>query len=255
MQTNSLSAVSAARKLDFSSATLHILAMLLMLLDHLWATIVPGQEWLTCLGRVAFPIFAFLAAEGYFHTHNFKRYCLRLLLFALISEVPFNLMYGGQPLYPFHQNVLWTFLIALLGMRLLDLARSKMKLWLFVPTAALLVLLFTGIGQLAMVDYFGAGVLTVFVFYFFHGRNWWCFVGQLIGLGFIHIHLLGSMYYPIIVFGHEFHLVQQGLALLALLPIWLYHGRQGHHSKPFQYLCYAFYPVHILILVLLSMLH
>ena len=49
----------------------------------------------------------------------------------------------------------------------------------------------------------------------------------------------------------EFEIWQQGLALLALLPIWLYRGRQGYHSKPFQYACYAFYPVHMLILVLI----
>ena len=47
----------------------------------------------------------------------------------------------------------------------------------------------------------------------------------------------------------EFELCQQGLALLALIPIWLYRGRQGYHSKPFQYICYAFYPVHMLLLV------
>ena len=52
------------------------------------------------------------------------------------------------------------------------------------------------------------------------------------------------------VFGMEFELCQQGLALLALVPIWLYRGRQGCHSKPFQYACYAFYPVHMLLLVL-----
>ena len=48
----------------------------------------------------------------------------------------------------------------------------------------------------------------------------------------------------------EFEVCQQGLALLALIPIWLYRGRQGYHSKPFQYVCYAFYPVHMLVLVL-----
>ena len=48
----------------------------------------------------------------------------------------------------------------------------------------------------------------------------------------------------------EFELCQQGLALLALIPIWLYRGRQGHHSKPFQYACYAFYPAHMLVLAI-----
>ena len=71
------------KKFNLSVATLHILAMTLMLMDHLWATLLPAQEWLTCAGRVAFPIFAFMTVEGYFHTHSFKKYMLRLLAFAL----------------------------------------------------------------------------------------------------------------------------------------------------------------------------
>ena len=69
---------------DISAAALHIIAMTLMLMDHLWATLLPAKEWLTCAGRVAFPIFAFMAVEGYFHTRNFKKYMLRMLLFAVL---------------------------------------------------------------------------------------------------------------------------------------------------------------------------
>ena len=101
-----------------------------------------------------------------------------------------------------------------------------------------------------MVDYYGAGVLTVFAFYIFRGRKWWCLLGQVLTLYWINVVLLGGLMYPIRLFGMEFELCQQGLALLALVPIWLYRGRQGCHSKPFQYACYAFYPVHMLLLVL-----
>ena len=106
------------------------------------------------------------------------------------------------------------------------------------------------LGTLGMTDYYGAGVLTVFAFYLFRGRKWWCLLGQVLTLYWINVVLLGGLMYPIRLFGMEFELCQQGLALLALVPIWLYRGRQGCHSKPFQYACYAFYPVHMLLLVL-----
>lgn len=206
---------------------------------------------MTGVGRLAFPIFAFLIAEGYFHTHDFKRYMLRLFVFALISEIPFNLMYGATIFYPYHQNVIWTFLIALSGIWLIDRAKQRFTGWLWTPIAALIVLLGALIGTVGMTDYYGAGVLMVFVFYFFHGRNWWCMAGQLLGMYWLNVHLLGSMYYSIRVFGVKIDFVQQGLALLALIPIWLYRGRQGAHSKGFQYFCYAFYPAHIIVLVLI----
>ena len=132
MQTKS---AATLRLPDLSASSLHILAMGLMLLDHLWATIVPGQDWMTCAGRLAYPIFAFLLAEGYAHTSSFRRYASRLLFWAVVSEIPFNLMYSSQAIYPYHQNVLWTLLIALCAMRLADLVREKLPVWLGLPAA------------------------------------------------------------------------------------------------------------------------
>lgn len=240
---------SASKNFELTAAVLHIIAMTLMLMDHLWATLLPAREWLTCAGRVAFPIFAFMAVEGYFHTRNFKKYILRMLLFAVLSEIPFDLMYGGTWFYPVHQNVLWTFLLSLLGVWLMEQVRKKGKTWMYLLVCVLVVPAGLVLGTLCMVDYYGVGILTVFVFYFLHGRKWWCFLGQLAALYWLNVELLGGLMYPVQLFGMEFELCQQGLALLALIPIWLYRGRQGYHSKPFQYLCYAFYPVHMLLLV------
>ena len=240
---------SASKNFELTAAVLHIIAMTLMLMDHLWATLLPAREWLTCAGRVAFPIFAFMAVEGYFHTRSFKKYILRMLLFAVLSEIPFDLMYGGTWFYPVHQNVLWTFLLGLLGVWLMEQVRKKGKTWMYLLVCVLVVPAGLVLGTLCMGDYYGVGVLTVFVFYFLHGRKWWCFLGQLAALYWLNVELLGGLMYPVQLFGMEFELCQQGLALLALIPIWLYRGRQGYHSKPFQDLCYAFYPVHILLLV------
>ncbi len=122
-----------------SSFTLHILAMIFMLCDHMWATVIPGNLWLTCVGRLAFPIFAFLIVEGFFHTSNFKKYILRLFVFALLSEIPFNLMYSGSWIYPFHQNVLWSFLLALLFLKLIEVLKKKWKAWIFYPVHMLIL--------------------------------------------------------------------------------------------------------------------
>ena len=242
------------KKAGLSSAFLHVLAMALMLCDHLWGTIVPGNDWLTCIGRIAFPIFAFLTVEAYFHTRNLKKYILRLLVFALISEIPFNLAMGSRIFYPIHQNVLWTFLISLGLIHWNEKARAKGKLWRRILVGVLSVLAASVAGLLTMVDYYHAGILTVLVFYFFRQKKWWSCVGQVICLWYIHVEMLGGFGYELELFGESFFFVRQGLALLALIPIWLYRGRQGYRGKCFRYFCYAFYPVHLLILGLLKML-
>ena len=83
-------------------------------------------------------------------------------------------MYGGTVFYPVHQNVIWTLLLGLLGIRLMEAARAKGKPWLYVLTCAAVVVLGFALGTLGMVDYYGAGVLTVFAFLFFRERKWWC---------------------------------------------------------------------------------
>ena len=75
----------SARTFGLSGLDLKLLAMAFMLCDHMWATVIPGNDWLTCVGRLAFPIFAFQLAEGYAHTRDVKDYRRRVLLWAVIS--------------------------------------------------------------------------------------------------------------------------------------------------------------------------
>lgn len=240
--------------LETTSASLHIMAMLFMLCDHLWGTVVPGNDWLTCIGRLAFPIFAFLLVEGYFHTKNLKKYMQRLLLFAVISEIPFNLALGSRLFYPIHQNVLWSFLISIALIHWNERIKAKNVLWKQIAVCIASIVLAYVLGLVTFVDYHHAGILTVLVFYFFRGEKLWQRVSQLLFLRHINVELLGGRLYELQLLGETVSLSLQSLALLALIPIWLYRGRQGHHSKAFQYFCYAFYPAHLLILGLLKMM-
>lgn len=233
--------------------SLHIMAMVFMLCDHLWATVIPGNDWLTCIGRMTFPIYAFLLVEGYFHTHNLKKYVLRLLVFALLSEIPFNMVMGSNWFYPLHQNVLWTFLIAIGLIHMNEKAKASGKLWLRVVAGVGSVILGFFLGILTMVDYYHAGIWMVLVFYFFRGRKWWNYVGQFVLLYYINVEELSGFAYEITLFGETHFLVRQGFALLALIPIWLYRGKEGYKSKTLQYIYYGFYPVHLLVLALIRM--
>ena len=225
-----------------------------MLCDHLWATIVPGNDWLTCIGRIAFPLFAFMIVEGYFHTSNLKKYIKRLVIFAIISEIPFNLVMGNSLFYPLHQNVLWTFLLGILLIHLNEKAKKTGKIIIRVLTVIATVILAYLLGIITFVDFYNAGVLTVLVFYFFRGRKWYNFIAQLALLAYINIEMLSGLVYEISLFGITFSIVRQGFALLALIPIWLYKGKQGPYNKILKYTYYGFYPAHLLVLYLLMLL-
>ena len=237
--------------LNLSWAMLHILAMGFMLCDHMWATLFPASDWLTCVGRMAYPIFAFLLVAGYFHTSSLPLYLLRVFAGAVFAEVPFNLMYGGSFIYPFHQNVLWTFLIALLLITFLEEFKKRFGAVPALAFSPIPIFLGYFLGYALMTDYYGVGILTVMVFYFLRGRKWYHFAGQLVLLYILNVEMLGSYYYTFPFLGNIFEWYQQGFALFALVPIWLYQGRQGLHGKVFRWFCYAFYPVHMLILFII----
>lgn len=240
------------RGFRLTAAHLRWIALGAMLLDHLWAMVVPGSQWMTYVGRIAFPIFAFQIAEGARHTSDFRRYALRLLAFALVSEIPFDLMYASTVFYPFHQNVMFTLLLGLLAVRGLDRARRKRT----AGAAALGALGLLGAwlaGTIGMVDYGGMGVLTVAVFCVFRDFPL-ARLGQTVCLVLLNMVFFKGEYVSLEILGHAVELQTQGFALLALIPIWLYGGEKGRGGRALQYGSYVFYPLHMLVLYLVKFL-
>ncbi len=235
------------KKFELNSFHLHILAMALMLCDHMWITVIPGNNWLTDIGRIAFPIFAFMSVEGFFHTKNLKKYAKRMLLFALVSEIPFNLVVASSVFYPLHQNVLLTFLIGIGLMWINEKVRDK-NIFIKISVALGTVVLGFILGLISFCDYHYAGVLTVLVFYFFRGRKWWNFVLQALCIWYINTEILSGFYYEWDIFGTKIEVLRQSFAILALIPIWLYKGKQGLYNKGIKALYYWFYPAHLLVL-------
>lgn len=230
-----------------NAAALRLLAILFMLLDHLWASVVPGNQWMNCVGRLAFPIFAFQACEGYLRTSDFRRYCLRLLVFALLSEIPFNLFYAGSALFPFHQNVLFTLLLGLLAIRQADMLHREEGIKRKLLRCLTLLLVLAG-GVLLFPDYGLMGLMTVLCFYVFREHR----LFQLGAMAVLNIFTFKGQTIAVSLCGLGFDFPIQGFALLALPLIWLYNGEKGPVGKGFHLLWYIFYPLHMLALYLVQ---
>lgn len=222
---------------------LKLIAICTMLIDHMGYTLFPGVMWLRCVGRVAFPIFCFLIAEGCVYTHDRKKYAARLLVFALLSEIPYNLMNSGMIWDPYDQNVLWTLLLGALVCWLMDWALKKCTPLSFVLTGAVMLAAYWLL-EIGNTDYGGWGMLLVAAFYGVHRAPSGAVVkmiAQAFGLAFFSIGVMGG------------YLSIELWSLAALVPIWLYNGQRGFSNKAVQYGFYAFYPVHILILSLIAL--
>ena len=233
-------------RLDLSAFDLKLLAMAAMLADHIGYLFFPQALWMRCVGRLGFPIFAFQVAEGWYRTCNRRRYFLRLALCGLLSEIPFDLAIGGQPIDPGYQNVLWTFCIAAAALWAMEALQRRLQIPLplaALPAAGAGYLL----GEALQSDYFGPGVLTVLVFALC--RQW--HIGRLPELAamlVINGWLLPSA--DMTLWGVT--LPVELLATAALLPIWLYRGRQGPHGPWLRWVWYGFYPAHLLMLWLID---
>lgn len=261
-----MESVTEVNKKGLSGSTLKLIAIVSMVIDHIGAAIlgrllaVRGfadvmvssdlaviQSWMTenqvlyqsymvlrSIGRLAFPIYCFLLIEGFHRTHNVKKYALRLGIFALFSEIPFDLAFKAKFVEFHYQNVFFTLFLGVLAMIALKAVWDRK--WLEKPfgnkavkllATALVLAVFCVAAELLRTDYGYRGILCIAAMY-----------GASYGLKSTQL-TVGS-----IVFLWEFP------ASLAFIPIGFYNGERGLKLK---YLFYLVYPLHLLLLYFIAM--
>lgn len=232
-----------------SAFCLRTLACALMLADHIGYRL--GLPLLRAAGRLAFPIFAFLIANGLRHTADWRRYLLRLAVLAVLSQVPFSLCLYGAVWYP-KLNVFVTLALGLLCLHLDDLARQKP--W-ELTLLAVMFLLCAALERALPYDY---GVRGVFIIVLFGRVDWATGRGRLAAVvGFLALYYI-RLWIPVFSGDALLPLLSQRWmelpALLALPLLVCYNGAPGFRPeghvgrKALQYSFYIFYPAHLLAL-------
>lgn len=242
-------------KHGLSQEKLKWIACVSMLLDHIGATIVLNccnqlsgaekaamlqvYEMLRTVGRLAFPIYCFLLVEGFLYTSDLKRYGIRLLIGAVISEIPYDLALYGSFNWE-HQNVMLTLLFGLLMLETMRCCRN-------LPLRLLTIIPFAILADVLNMDYGANGILVIALFALTRELR---YRGVLQFLGLWFIFSPGHQ----MVFGwlNGTELTVQELAVLSIIPIELYTGMKRRNSKVTQLAFYLFYPVHLLVLYLIQ---
>lgn len=225
-----------------NGSVLKIIAVVSMFIDHSALLLAPQIPLLTTalfsvgsksitlyyvmrrIGRLAFPIFCFLITEGFKYTKSRKHYALRLLIFAFISEIPYNLMKCGRLFYTDSQNIFFTLFLGVVFLYIYEADYSEfLRLTLMVSLGAVTILL--------KPDYSLSGALLILLIYVLKDR-------------------------PVVQTVLSYPLLSGGIfALAAFIPINMYNSERGFISSPvLKYGFYLFYPLHIVILVIIKLL-
>ncbi len=228
-----------------SGSTLKMIAIVTMFIDHIGAVIVERMlltrntgvytyeqiyildRILRSIGRLGFPLFCFLLVEGFQHTKHFGKYACRLLVFALISEIPFNLAFSGSVFFSTYQNVFFTLLIGLITMWGCKQVEDRVSLHAGLQMLLKIPVILLGyfVAEFLYTDYAGLGVICIMVIYLFRqNRMIQAFAGA-------------------VAFMWELP------ASFAFVPVAFYNGKRGWKMK---YFFYVFYPAHLLLLYLIA---
>lgn len=223
-----------------STTKIKILAVILMVIDHIGVAFFPDVYTFRIIGRMAFPIFVYLVVQGYFLTTNFNKYALRLFILALISEIPYDFFMYGEWFTLKSQNVCFSLLLVLFFVRLYDTFH-------YVMNRFLIVTFFSFLAFYMRVDYLWLGTLYAIVFYFKIKINL-SLVRQIIFFSIF------SLSYASVFFLQPF-------AVFALIPLTLYNPaikddkgaivKLFNRNKKYYYL---FYPIQFVLLAIIYLI-
>lgn len=225
----------------FSGAQLKYIAFLSMLIDHVNKALMYPlltengflryvSDVFDILGRVAFPLFMFFLVEGFFKTGNRFKYLLNLIIFGIISEIPFDLFQSAVLFQPNSNNVMFTLALALVMIWVIDELKVPKSYIippvLLFPVSIIIVITVCLLSMIWGLDYEYHGILIAYFFYIFRNN-------------------------PILsIIGGYLSIVKTPWALLGFGLTLAYNGERGKQNKILNYL---FYPVHLLILGLLRL--
>lgn len=263
--------MSTSNLKKISLSTIKNIAYITMIIDHVGGTILPDIlfafglkdntisalcQIFRAIGRISMPLFVFMLVEGFIHTRNVGKYMLRLLILAVISEVPFDLACFQTPWYPEYQNVMFSLLIALCLLWTCEKIREKARTnRIRILLTGLAALFATASGTLCIADYGLTVVPLALCFYYFRNRKA-IMVPVAVFILYI-VELLSFMIdtvYPVCMpelWNMDYVLtVAEFLAptVLALPIILCYNGKKGKQLPKMVY--YLIYPVHLLLIYL-----
>lgn len=214
-----------------SGSALKVIAMISMVIDHIALYLMEHgtvlYETMRCIGRIAFPVFAFLITEGFIHTRSRYRYFLTLLGFAVISEIPWYMLNGADGTH----NVMFTLALGVATLMVLENLLQRSMVLGFLWTLGM-----AGLASWLGVDYEWRGILVIVISYLYNT--------------YAHFfpYSRGMHFFCTVVFMMHYGVIG---AVMSCMIIYLYDGTRGFvQGSIAKYGFYAFYPVHLIVIIL-----
>lgn len=219
-----------------SSFALRLLALFTMVIDHAGLALFPRIGAFRCVGRLSFPLYCFLLAQGCRHTRDLRAYARRLLLTACLSEIPFDLLIFGRATCLVEQNVLFSLLLGLMAIYACEVLTGRPQLAVLAVAGGMLA------AMLARVSFGWLGVALCVCLYKAEGSR-----ARQAGC----VALLEGVYcLSLLISGVARSWVLVSLCgALAAVPVLLYNGKRGLRRAGLTLLFYAAYPLHLIALV------